>query len=139
MPTLRTQTGMRRSRACFTESGLPTIGGILQNAPYRRAIPPVLAARTGNALFIQAPAHCSDGRTLAPHPIEYFSDYLRVLFDNFITRAAGSFEHVHIAITIGSAGQDADLTALCLVPLAAPAAFQDLGALIFGHHSLHLQ
>src|SRR5215203_51628 len=85
-----------------------------------------------------SPAHLADADALAADPREDPPhDPSLVLQDLVAGHAVVSL--ADIAVAVGCARQNADRALSCGVALAAPAALQDLGPLVLGHHALNLQ
>src|SRR3954465_6214085 len=62
-----------------------------------------------------------------------------LVLQDLVAGHTASVSLADIAVAIGRARQHADRALSCGVALAAPAALQDLGPLVLGHHALDLQ
>src|SRR5215207_1256860 len=134
----RAQPGRHRSDPGLAEGRRSSIGGVLENAPHGRPIPGRLAAPGLDTLAQETPTYLADADALAADPRkDPPHDPSLVLQDLVAGHPAISL--ADIAITIGRARQHADRALARGVALAAPAALQDLGPLVLGHHALDLQ
>src|SRR3954447_22032050 len=115
-----------------------SVGGVPENAPYGRPIPGRLAAAGPDALPLETTAGLAEADTLAADPRkDPPHDPSLVLQDLVAGHTTVSLADVAVAIVC--ARQHADRALACGVALAAPAALQDLGPLVLGHHALDLQ
>src|SRR3954469_24891933 len=115
-----------------------SIGGVPEDAPYGGPIPGRPAAPGQDALLLETTAGLAEDDALAADPRKNPPpDTSLILQDLLAGHAAISLGD--IAIAIGRARQHADRTLARGVALAAPAALQDLGPLVLGHHALDLQ
>src|SRR5215212_10024394 len=134
----RAQPGRHRSDPGLAEGRRSSIGGVPENAPHGAPIPGRLAAPGPDALPQETPAHLADADALPADPRkDPPHDPSLVLQDLVAGHAAVLL--ADIAIAIGRARQHADRALARGVALAAPAALQDLGPLVLGHHALDLQ
>jgi len=62
-----------------------------------------------------------------------------VFLVDLVAGATAAFVFADVAVTVRRTAQDIDRAGPGRMPLAAAAAFEDLGTLVFGHHPLHLQ
>src|SRR3954467_9233219 len=132
------QPDRHRSDPGLAEGRRSRIGGVPENAPHGGPIPGRLAAAGPDALLLETPAHLADADALAADPREDPPhDPSLVLQDLVAGHAVVSLADV--AVAVGCARQHADRALTRGVALAAPAALQDLGPLVLGHHALDLQ
>src|SRR5215212_9263193 len=134
----RAQPGRHRSDPGLAEGRRSSIGGVPEDAPHGRPIPGRLAAPGLDTLAQETPTYLADADAVAADPRkDPPHDPSLVLQD--LVAGHPALALADIAITIGRARQHADRALARGVALAAPAALQDLGPLVLGHHALDLQ
>jgi len=139
LPALASEARPLRANAGLTEPGLAHVGGILEDAPYRRPIPVVLAFRAGNFTIPEPATHLADRASIECNPDEKLSYNLGLSLVDLVAGLAASFVFPDVTITVGRAAQHVYRPRLRRVPLPPAAAFENLGSLIFGHHPLNLE
>jgi len=72
-------------------------------------------------------------------PLKHQTNGRGLGFVDGIARDAAALMFTDIAVAIGRPGQNTDPTFMRGMAFTAPTAFQDLGTLVFGHHTLHLK
>src|SRR3954470_13184099 len=98
-----------------------------------------LAAAGADALLLETTAGLADADALAADPRKDPSHDPSLVLQDLVAGHAASVSLADIAVAIGCARQNADRALARGVALAAPAALQDLGPLVLGHHALDLQ
>ena len=137
--THRAQPDRHRSDPGLAEGRRSSIGGVPENAPHGGPIPGRLAAAGPDALLLETPAGLADADALAADPRKDPSHDPSLVLQDLVAGHAAAVPLADIAVAIGRARQHADRALACGVALAAPAALQDLGPLVLGHHALDLQ
>src|SRR4051812_20667991 len=135
----RPQPDRPRPDPGLAEGGRPGVGGILEDAPHRRAIPGALAAAGQVALPLQTPADLADADAVTADPAEDQANDPGLLLIDPVARAPATVPLADVAVAVRRPRQDADRALTRRVALAAPAAFEDLGPLVLGHHALDLE
>src|SRR5215210_3239576 len=135
----RAQPGRHGPDPGLAEGRRSSIGGVPENAPHGRPIPGRLAAAGPDALLLETPAGLADADALAADPRKDPSHDPSLVLQDLVAGHTASVSLADIAVAIGRARQNADRALARGVALAAPAALQDLGPLVLGHHALDLQ
>src|SRR4051794_791287 len=135
----RPQPDRPRPDPGLAEGGRPGVGGILEDAPPRRAIPGALAAAGQVALPLQTPADLADADAVTADPAEDQANDPGLLLIDPVARAPATVPLADVAVAVRRPREDADRALTRRVALAAPAAFEDLGPLVLGHHALDLE
>src|SRR5262249_21739712 len=105
----------------------------------RRAIPVVLAFGRGSPLLAQTPADLGQRAALLADPGKDLPHDACFLPPDFIPRLSTSGPLPDVAVTVRATRQHVHAPPLGRMALATPAALEDLGPLVLGHHALHLQ
>src|SRR5215212_2337539 len=135
----RAQPGRHRSDPGLAEGRRSRIGGVPEHAPYGRPIPGRLAAPGQDALLLETTAHLAEADALTADPRKDPPHDPSLVLQDLVAGHAAAVSLADIAVAIGCARQYADRALARGVALAAPAALQDLGPLVLGHHALDLQ
>src|SRR4051812_21738652 len=135
----RAQPGRHGPDPGLAEGRRSSIGGVPEDAPHGRPIPGRLAAPGPDALLLETPTYLAEADALAADPRKDPPHDPSLVLQDLVAGHTASVSLADIAVAIGRARQHADRTLACGVALAAPAALQDLGPLILGHHALDLQ
>src|SRR3954449_11489930 len=135
----RPQPDRPRPDPGLAEGGRPGVGGILEDAPHRRAIPGALAAAGQVALPLQTPADLADADAVTADPAEDQANDPGLLLIDPVARAPATVPLADVAVAVRRPREDADRALTRRVALAAPAAFEDLDPLVLGHHALDLE
>ena len=136
---LGTKSNAALADARFPEGRCSFVSGIFENSPYRRSIPPRLAARARNLLVFQPPAHLSERYSVPADPLEDLSHDLGVFEHDLVKGFAPGVPFRHIPVSIGGAAEHADESPACRVAFSATASLKDLRPFVLGDHALHLQ
>src|SRR4051794_28718812 len=135
----RPQPDRPRPDPGLAEGGRPGVGGVPEDAPHRRPVPGALAAPGRVALRLQAPTDLADADAVTADPAEDQPDDPGLLLVDLVARAPAAVPLADVAVAVGRPREDADRALARRVPLAASAAFEDLGPLVLGHHALDLE
>src|SRR5262249_43738174 len=138
-PSQRSQTRPTRADPRLAELRPAPVGRVLEDAPDGRAVPVRLALGAGNLLRLQAAADFADRAALQTDPGEELLHHPRVFLVDLVAGTAAALMFADVAVAVGRAAQDVDRPGPRRVPLAAAAAFEDLGTLVLGHHALDLE
>jgi hypothetical protein len=138
-PTHPTQAGGQRPNPGLAEGRHAGISGVLEDARPRRAVPGRLAAAGRAAPGPPAPAHLANADALAADPLKDLTHDAGLVLLNLVAGHPPRLCACRHSGTLGHARQHAHRTLVGGVPLTAPAALQDLGTRVCGHHALHWQ
>jgi hypothetical protein len=117
----------------------PPIGGIFQHPPDHAPIPDGLAGAGHFARPRKPPTDLADGQAVAADPVKHLADHPDFVWYQLIARLPTPLILGNVTVPIGSPAEDVHDACPGRIELAAPMAFDNLRALILGHHALHLQ
>src|SRR3954468_1633131 len=135
----RWHTGRHGPDPGLAEGRRSRIGGVPEDAPHGRPIPGRLAPAGPDALLLETAAGLARAAPPAADPRKDPPHDPSLVPQDLVAGHTASVSLADIAVAIGRARQHADRALACGVALAAPAALQDLGPLVLGHHALDLQ
>ena len=135
----RVQRRLPGDAATAAVDGPPGIGRVEQHRMDHGPAPVRLAGRARDAGRVQPPAHRGERQAFVPYPGEDLADHPGGVLVDLVARLPAAGLARDVAVAEGRAGQHADGARLGPVPLAAPAALQHLGPLVFREHPLQLQ
>jgi hypothetical protein len=117
----------------------PPIGGIFQHPPDHAPIPDGLVGAGHFARPRKPPTDLADGQAVAADPVKHLADHPDFVWYQLIARLPTPLILGNVTVPIGSPAEDVHGACPGRIELAAPMAFDNLRALILGHHALHLQ
>jgi hypothetical protein len=97
-----------------------------------------LAGAARDSRLHQATGNFSHAEPLAPDPVEHLPDHPCLLQYDFVASLPTTSSFGHIAVAVGGLPEHTDRACQGCVALASPSAFEDLGPLVLGHHTLYL-
>ena len=121
----------------LAEARRTAIGRVAQHPPYGGAFPPRADLSRGHPLLIEPAGDRRNAPARVGVVLVDVADNARLGVDDDVRRKA-VLTLPNVAISVGSAAQDADLTGSRTVPLATPRPFENLGAFVLGNHALKL-
>ena len=86
----------------------------------------------------QAPHDFADRGALPSDPLEDLAHHTGLLRHDLEAGCPATLVPTEVPVTVGCAGEHTHDASLRAVPLTTPAALEDLGPLILGHHPLDL-
>jgi hypothetical protein len=127
-----------RSDLCFIETSRPLVCRIAQHAPYDRPFPAGNPPTCRWSYLPQQPGDGADAQTVdrvffVHEPHDFRLGCVDLIARRRVVRLAS------VAVAIGCATQNRNLTGLGAVALTAPRPFENLRPFVFGDHALKLQ
>jgi hypothetical protein len=116
--------------------GCPFVCRIFEDAPDRGAIPHGFPGPGLLLGCIQAALDLSNGTAVSSYPFKDLTDHTRFLQHDLETSLSSAFPFADIAVSIGSAGEDAHVAHLSGMSFASPTPFQDFRPFVLGNHPL---
>lgn len=138
-PPLRAQTGPQGPQTGLPKGGGPLLGRILQDAPHHTAIPDSFSSPGHFAGLGQTPTDLANAQAFTADPRKDLADHPGFLEDNVIAGLPTPRMLVDVAIALRGPAEDIHHPRSRRMPLPSAMPFDNLGALIFRHHPLHLE